>query len=323
MLFRMIDLVVVVLCSLLVLTLIHLGAVQANKVADRVACANNLRQIAGAFLMYSDKFSKRGAPFPRATYEMGVEPPVWGTPYANDGSPGAAPDAADPFVSSEKKDPSRWKFVPKKNDITASLFLLLRQELVRPEVFVCPATVQTPLSFGPGKTAKDWTNFPGQAGIANHLSYSVQNMFFSVKSIQNGSRWNATLAGEMVILSDMNPGTDSVLAVSAKSTAEQLRSALSFNHHQEGQNVATANGSVEWVGSPRASQHGDNIFVAGDPFYGSDPNKNLREGAKPTILSSSFDAADSILLPTSTSVGNDASISRYADKKRSPTTKSD
>lgn len=74
------------------------------------------------------------------------------------------------------------------DDVSASLFLLLRVQQLKPEVFICPSsTLAKTWDFGGGsKTAMNWTNRGGQTNVQKHLSYSDQRSSAAESAVSLG-----------------------------------------------------------------------------------------------------------------------------------------
>ena len=258
----------------------------ARDVANKAKCASNLHQLGLAILLYQNDNNQS---YPRTVTDTTGDPrPTWGTPYDAKGELGPIKDA-NPFDGG--------KAAPAANDVSAAFFLLLRNEQITPQVFVCPSTKLKAWDFG-GKahTAQDWTNWQTGQGLADHLSYSYQNPYPSNQAIANGFQIknpDATFA----IASDMNPGVDAVLKVTMQSSMKEMQAANSLNHRQEGQNVLYGDGHAEYQSNPFCGTQHDNIFTAFGPVPGDEKQE------KAVVVSSSRDGIDSILLPTAANIG--------------------
>ncbi len=266
----------------------------ARETANRIRCAQNLRQISQALLLYSNE---NNGQFRRALYKAG-EAPNFGTPYAEHPDLGPSPAAVSGF---DPKSPAR----PAVNDVTAALFLLLRTQDVTPKLFVCPTTDQTPWDFGGGaNTAQNWVNWRGAEGVRRHLGYSFQNAYPSVEAVERGFKFNNTLPADFAVLSDMNPGGAAVLKVRPDSPPDLLRAANSGNHGGDGQNVAYGDGHVEFRRTPLCGPAGENIFTYRDAALEDAPGarKPAANAQAAGIVGSPFDARDCLLLPTAEQV---------------------
>jgi len=228
----------VVFAITLVLIPILIVVVRANgEESRRIRCADNLKQIGLAMLLYSNE--NRGH-FPRVRYELAkVVTPVWGT--------GAT--SSDPFAG------------PEPHDVTAAMFLLLRTQDITPNRFVCPSTDAEPDTFG-GKTAKDRANF---TDLRKNLSYSMHNPYPDEWSVNQNNRYIGSVSVEFAIGADINPGTsgtdDDVVKPNNTSSANTIKLANSNNHGGEGQNVLFGDGHVEFCKNPFVGVQGDNIFT--------------------------------------------------------------
>ena len=263
------------------------AAQRARETANRARCASNLHQIGLAILLYQQDNSQL---LPRTV--MGGpddRKPTWGTPYADHKDLGPTADA-DPF------DP-RKSAQPAANDVTAAMFLLLRNEQISPRVFVCPSTRQSAWDFGGGKnSAQNWTNWQGVDGLGQHLSYSYQNPYVTADALNAGYNCknpDPTFA----VAADLNPGGEAVTTVTVQSPVADLREANSPNHAGAGQNVLFGDGHAEWVASPFAGTRHDNIYTAGGPEL-AEPGRGVA-----TVVMSSVSPTDSVLLPSAKEVG--------------------
>ena len=263
---------------------------QADEIANRVRCASNLRMIGQAILLYSNE--NRGV-FPRVTLDVANPAPTWGTPY--EGNPKLGPvDAQNSSQFIEKESDA----LPKPNDVTAAMFLLLRTQDITPAVFICPSTGQSPMSFGPKKhSALNWTNWPGNKGIADHLSYSYQNPYPTKDAIAAGWKLNNAISAEFAIAADMNSGVDALIKVPIAAGVDAARVGNSPNHGGDGQNVLFGDGHVEFTGHPYVGVAGDNVYT-----YGKS-GKDHKDAAGDGIVGSPVGPNDSILLPTAKDVG--------------------
>jgi prepilin-type processing-associated H-X9-DG protein len=276
----------------------------ADEISNRVKCASNLRQIGQAILLYSNE--NRGA-YPRTLWDLNKIEPTWGTPYEANPKLGAS-KKADPF------DPKNSDVAPSPNDVTAAMFLLLRTQDITSEVFICPSTGLDKFGFGGGKnTALHWTNWPGNKGIADHLSYSYQNPYPTKGAIARGWKLNNSISAEFAIVADMNPGIDALIKVPLTAGEDAVRIGNSPNHGGEGQNVLYGDGHVEFQVTPYVGVAGDNIYTYGNS------GKDHKDAAGEGIVGPSVGPSDSILLPTAKDVGVvDASgkLTEAAKKRR-------
>jgi prepilin-type processing-associated H-X9-DG protein len=238
--------------------------------SNRTKCASNLRQIGQAIQLYANE---NHAAYPRTTLDLSTaHQPTWGT-----GAPCTQPFAPEG---------------PKANDVTAALFLLLRTQDITSEVFTCPTANEEKWDFGgSNKTALDWSNWNGTAGIAKSLSYSYQDPYPTNDAVAKGWKLNTSISADYAVAADINPGTNTtgagssaqnVLQVTASSGSGQIRGANSPNHDRDGQNVLYGDGHVTFEQNPFVSVQGDNIYTS-------------KSGV---IADAPVDGSDSVLLPT-------------------------
>jgi type II secretory pathway pseudopilin PulG len=246
--FTLTELLVLILIFLLLLS-IFIPFIRKTRESDhRVRCQSNLRTIGAALQNYS---KMNQGEFPRVVHDVVNMPAGY---FAYTGPFSTNPFAGDGRVSA--------------NDVTASLFLLVRGGFATPDMFVCPSTSDYPdaLAGAGGNAAGPMSrsNFRG----ARNLSYSYADPF----SAAPGYRFNANfLPGDFVVVADMNPGKgggSDVTAPAVNAPPLELAKANSKNHGGAGQGVLFADIHVEWrqtpytgVGYYATKDVGDNIYT--------------------------------------------------------------
>jgi prepilin-type processing-associated H-X9-DG protein len=280
--FSLVELLVVTgICAILfAIFLPYLSKVRESE--RRVRCAENLGAILQGLHNYANANNHM---FPRVTYDAEHNPNGY-TAFT-----GAA--APDPFARGTLVSP---------NDVTASLFLLVRDGLVPASRFVCPSSSNSvdPMRAGAERVAPELrSNFTSGA----YLSYSYACPFSSAP----GYKMNDTQPADFALVADKNPGVsgagNDVVSYSYDAPPFDLAHANSNNHRKAGQNVSYADGHVAFQTTPYCGvgqgMRRDNIYTALSPIP-------LTPGQRPPPESNGFYgrnigpswANDSYLVPT-------------------------
>jgi prepilin-type N-terminal cleavage/methylation domain-containing protein len=255
--FTLIELLaVLVIVGLLLATFVPY-ALSLRESSNRVRCVDNLTNISRALRDYA---ASNNYFYPRVKFDAAM-----GNRWAAfTGADDANPFAADSAVSA--------------NDVTASLWLLVREGLAKPEWFVCPSG---------GGRADPVLNSAGEQVVVKkrgnfrspeNLGYGYATPFSSIDDY----RLNDTLPARFALLAD-RPPMEGVLRVAAEAgvrfdgPAKSLRRINSPNHGGAGQNVLYADGTVRFEVSPYCgvrkptpadgkaaadANDGDNIYTA-------------------------------------------------------------
>ncbi len=241
--FTLIELLVVIgIVVLAIAFLLPTGCANKER-ANRVKCASNLRQIGQALMLYAN--DNKGN-YPRVNYDPNA-PLTCFTGPAN----------TNPFTLT--------------NDVTAAMFLLVRNCDLNPEVFVCPSSNQDKDTLN-GLTAKERSNFQDNPA-GQTLSYSMANMYPSTAVVNRGYNFRSAVIADLVIAADRNECRNRASALDCNTaTTSQIKEMNSISHDGEGQNVLYEDGHVEWCTSPFVGVKKDHIYTQQD-------GKGLSSGA--------------------------------------------
>ena len=240
--FTLVEVLVVVGIVALLMGIV-LPTVGRMRSANRqVACASNLRTIGQALTAYAHDN--------REEYPRIIAEPSDNGDYMAAHEPAA--DVMSPFANATNG----------KNASYAALFLLVRSELVKPDVFICPATKDTVDDFQ-GQDFRRRSNFTNiratESGevVATNCSYTYACMypakFASIKRMKYG-----VLPARYPLAADKSLRRCSLFPDDNAGAPGNSR-----NHQRKGQNVLYADGAVEWHKDPLAGVNGDHIYNRG------------------------------------------------------------
>ena len=239
--FSLVELLVVIGIVVILVSIFvpYIAKVREND--HRARCAENLRMIMAALGTYA---AQNHGDFPRVTYDA-VHSPQGYVAYS-----GAA--APDPFAPNTQVRP---------NDVTASLWLLVRGGLAKPALFICPSTSDTPepLDLSERRHRSNFTD-------GHHLSYSYACPFSAAPAY----KLNDYLPADFALVADKNPGRSpdggDVTAPGWDAPPFQIGRANSRNHGRAGQNVLYTDGHVSFQTTPYCGVghegERDNIYTA-------------------------------------------------------------
>jgi hypothetical protein len=249
-----------------------------REASRRSTCTNNLRQIWIGLQNYARDNANF---FPSVVKDAG--------------NPGAyvaftGPDDPNPFAPSS---------TVKANDVTASLWLLVRGGYIRDTgVFICPsAAAQKDLlqdSSGRGVKPTDRGNFRRRA----NLSYSYASPF----SAAGDYKLNFDiLKHDFVLMADRNPGATANVPFHAP--AFEQKRINSLNHGGAGENVLYLAGGVVFQWTPYCGHDNDNIYTAQAKRPASTTTSATPPTTNPTTMPATAPVAQTLPTDSSTIQG--------------------
>jgi len=239
--FSLVEFLVVIGIVVILISIFVPYIAKVRESDHRARCAENLRALMSALRSYAQ--SNKGA-FPRVTYD-----------------PAHNPDGYVAYSGATATDPFARDTAVRPNDVTASLWLLVRAGFAKPSDFICPSTYDTPELVNGGAFAQH-SNFTN----GHHLSYSYASPFSSAP----GYILNDFLPADFALMADKNPGISAagsdVTAPAWNATPLEIARANSNNHGRAGQNVLYTDGHVSFQPTPYcgvgSEAQRDNIYTA-------------------------------------------------------------
>jgi prepilin-type N-terminal cleavage/methylation domain-containing protein len=234
--FTLVELLVVIGIIALLISILLPALNAAKERANRVKCASNLRQVGQGLMLYAN--DNKGA-YPRTIYKIGTAPKSF-----------THPEAVDPYSGTPRPD---------DNDITAALFMLIRNADLNPEVFNCPSSNQEKDSLN-NLPATSRSNFTHES----NLSYSYAHPYPNQTAVSQGYKLHSGVVADLAIAADRNePDPTWTTNRRFDEAQSKIRLGNSSNHEREGQNVMFNDGHVEWFTTAWCGYNKDHIYAKG------------------------------------------------------------
>jgi len=270
-----VELLVVIGIIALLISILLPALNAAKERANRVKCSSNLRQVGQGLLLYAN--DNKGI-YPRTRADSTNANYTSFSPGPNQGT--------DPFGATNP---------PAINDVTAALFLLVRNADINPEVFVCPSSNAEKDTLGqkPPNLRVNFTN-------PQNLSYSYTTPYPGDNAIGLGYKLNGNVPADFAIAADRNDG-DFVGTVKSDSPASEQKKINSRNHEQDGENVLFNDGHCEWTTTSWVGANRDCIYanakVSGTPPIQSTPAANNGNAPNSGANAQPLLDLDTVLIP--------------------------
>ena len=275
----MMGVVAVVLLTILVLTTLH----HARQITASSMCARNLGWISSGMAIYSASNKKQ--------------------------FPAAGRSSTDGFTVGFREGNRRTgRGAILQDNVTASLWMLVRDAFQRPESFTCERTMDEP---DPLTISRDDST---PADLANtydflertNLSYSMINLHHQ----SAGNAWTDDAPADWVLMGDNNCAEGEGVHTSSTGSKWDERIARlenSLNHAHEGQTLLFGDLHVDFAQDPFQGPNGDNVYAMIGGGRNGPPQ--LGNAAGDAATDPQIAAYDVVLLPLSGNGGGAGSLS--------------
>ena len=279
--FTLIELLVVIAIIALLVAILLPSLNRAKELARRTACAANLNAVGKGMSMYSTEAENAAGLYPIAPGKISL-PDAPGAPGWDGQTDGKT---------------FRWT-APKAGDdtsVTASQWILVRQELANVNMFVCPSTEDTidDYTFTVGSTT-------GKLPLNQLFDFkSRNNISFSFQMPYGQYLPSVNIMSDVALGADKSPfydnPTGTLVSDPELAPASLDSSNNSNNHNKDGQNILYMDSHVDWWEHPNAGVDKDHIYTV--YYSGAGGDFGNREVGMVLKNAQIFQEDDSLLAP--------------------------
>jgi prepilin-type N-terminal cleavage/methylation domain-containing protein len=286
--FTLIELLVVVAIIALLIAILLPALGRAREMARRATCSSNLRQIGLACNTYAQDNREALPAVPKSSTANATN--IIGTDDSANEWRNLVDDAEDDALSLYTSTPTHTRFT--RIPVSAGLWLLCKNGLATPKVFVCASVkgkngVDDPMTEKTvgAKSPKWFSDFYVDGTYGPLITYSFQSPY------STNSSWKTSAAPGFIIGADENNGLNPLIGIGGTPD-----NANSQNHAKEGQNVLAIDASVNFTKNPWVGLNDDNIYTS-NTSDSTTAGTFANAGDKGSTNVNVKDAKDTVLIP--------------------------